>query len=843
MAGALKAGGVYVAVSAAIGEFAKAMGDVVRTVEQTAKKVKESAQAVANVGTLFAAGMGGAVLAAAESNAAMRADLEKLKSYLYTLAADLGDAFGPFLRELTTTVGSVVGAFQRLSPEVKASVARLVVLVAATGAVAGVVSRGAGLMEGLAKAAGAVLVPALNAASVATKALGKAGGAVFPKLGKDVAAMEAGMVKSLARMALGFGAVLLPVLAVAAAVTALALLAGALYEAWNDSSTGMKDAVLSAWERLKGLGKRLAEALASWWESLKGFVLAGLRLVLEAVAGKVRAIGKAVAPLARGLGLDGIASTYEDMQQLTGDKLLSSLQEGATFLADKASEAAGAVAGAARKVADSVGKGFAYAGKGLGRAWADSGIEERLKQLKGLFQGVVGGRGPEMRRPEETPEELAAAGGSARTVGRMGMPGGFAAIRNELATGWGLMAQAARTRYLAAMKETRALAEAIYQSVTAARTAIVSRFISRLESSLMGLAEAAQQGFTAGGPQGAVAAVGVELLMRSQAFQELMSIVAAIVQKVADALGAIITPLQEWYAALFLVVDAVLQALVPVLQQFGQVVEPLVPIVVLVAEVLSALGPVLTLLMQVLNPLMVAFELLAGPALKGLFDVVKFLARVVLTIVKAIGDVWNGILEAIQSVFRSLAKISVLGAKPLGFLNGWADGLEGAMVDTDALANSLRRLNGLTYEAAQERARETAAVLRNREAVAKATESLTNVPNAWKVALARFEAQDAQQGPGATPTVPVPTSPSMPAGNGATWTPSTPGNRPPPPGAGAGGGDLLAPARGALVNTVNISAFSPTEAMERFTGFFDRMQFRATGTRGVAGRYALPEAP
>jgi phage-related protein len=843
MSGALKAGGVYVAVSAAIGDFAKSMGEVVRTVEQTAKRVKESAKAIADVGTLFAAGMAGAVLAAAKSNDLIRRDLEDLQEQLYTLAAEVGDAFGPFVRDLSKAVASLVGAFQRMSPEVKEAGARFVVFMAATGATAGILSKSAGLVEGLAKAAGAVLVPALNAASAATKLLGQASATSFPAVGKAVAGMEAGVLKSLARVAVGFGAVLVPVAAVAAAIAALALLAGALYEAWSDSSTGMRKAVLEAWESLKGLGRQLADTLGGWWESLKGFLVAGLKVLLEAVAGAARKLGQVLGPLAKGLGLESLAGTFEELQSLTGERLLKDLQEGASFLADKASQAAGAlvegVKAVGTEVAEGVGYGLANATKGLKRIYEDTGLSKLPGQLKAALGGMLGGPAGQVRAPDE--------GVDVATVGGYGVGAGMTDTLRALAQGQiteigRLGTKIISDRLRAAREEARRMADEVYWGIANVRKALTDKFLSRLESSLMGLVEAAQAGFAAGGPQGAVAAVGLDLLTQSKAFQELMSIVAAIVQQVADALGAFLVPMQEWYAALFLVVEAVMQALVPVLQQLGQAMASLAPIVVLVAELVAALAPVITLLMQVLNPLMVAFELLGGPALKALFDVVKFVARIIITIVKAIGDVWNGILGAIADVFRSLSRISVLGAKPLGFLGGWAEGLESAMVDTDALAESLRRLNGLTYEAAQERARETAAVLRNKEALQKATEELSNVPNAFKVALARFEAQDAQQGPATMPPVPVPTSPAAPAGNGATWTPSSGNTRPPPGGVGAFPEGTQAQ-RSLVINTLNVAAFSPTEAMQRFEGMLDRLNFRSTGSRGVGGRYALPEAP
>ncbi|MBN1208086.1 MAG: hypothetical protein JXB05_24695, partial [Myxococcaceae bacterium] len=604
MAGALKAGGVYVAVSAAIGDFAKTMGQVVRSVEQTAKRVKESAKAIADVGTLFAAGMGGAVLAAAQSNRAIQADLEKLKGYLYTLAADIGDAFGPFLRELTQAIGSVVGAFQRLSPEVKAGAAQLVAMVASAGAGAAVLSKSAALVEGLAKATGLVLVPALNSASTAAKLLAQASSTAFPAVGKAVAGMEAGVLKSLARMAVGFGAVLLPVLAVAAAVAGLALLAGAVYEAWE--SAGLKEWVQGLWESVKKLAGELADTLAGWWSTLAGFLKKGAQALLEVLATVVRQLASTLKPLAELAGLEGLSASLGELSNLTGKRLLEDLEDGATFLFDKAAEGAKVLAEGAvsvgKEVGEGVSRGLAYSAKGLKRAYENSGLSKLPGQLKEALSGALGGPAGKVRAPfKEVEVSTVGAAGSGMTDALRSLGQGGMTEIGRLGT------KVIGDRLRAARDEAQRLADELYQGIANARKTLVDRFLGSLSSSLTALVDAAQTGFAAGGPEGAVAAVALELLMQSEAFQQLMEIVTATVQQVADALGAFIVPLQDWYAALFMVVDAVMQALVPVLQQLGQVISPLVPLVVLVADLLAALAPVITLLMQVLNPLMIAF--------------------------------------------------------------------------------------------------------------------------------------------------------------------------------------------------------------------------------------------
>ncbi|HYH96172.1 hypothetical protein [Hyalangium sp.] len=822
MSGALKAGSVYVSVSAAIGEFTQSMGQIIKSVENTAKRVKEAAKGIAEVGAVFAAAMGGAVLAAAQSNRAMQRDLEHLKGYLYTLAADLGDAFGPFLRELTAAVGSVVGAFQRLSPEVKAAVAQFVVLGAGVGAGAAVLSKAAGLVEGVAKAAGLVLVPALNGASVAAKGLGAASASTFPALGKAVAGMEAGVSQSLAKMALSFAGVLIPIAAVAAAVAGIVLLAGTLYEAWNDSSTGMKAAVLSAWESIKDLGKKLADTLGGWWTTLKGFLLEGLKTLLDVVAGVARKIGGVMAPLARGLGLDRLASVYEDLQQLTGDRILRDLQSGASFLADKVTEAATTLANGAvsvgKEVAEGVSYGLAYSTKGLKRLAKDTGLEDLPGRLKAALSGVLAGPAGQVRKPFEDVD-----------VSTVGKGPGLGASAREFQSG---MSSAVRARLDYLKEQAKQLADSAADAMRAARESLAQRFAGAF-GDLSALFSTFQQGMAAGGPAGGLIAVIADLLTRSQQFAVLVETLSGLIGMVADWLGKLVEPFIPLVGAIAHLIEAGLQALTPVLQSLSAFVEPLVPSIMVLGELLAGLAPVIALVVQALMVVLNPLQLFAGPALKALFSVLKTVSTIILTVMKALGDVWNGIVGAIQKVFRMLADISVFGVKPLGFLDGWADGLQKAKVDTEAMARALQSLTGMTYEAALEKAKETAEVIRNRQATEKATQALTNVPSAFKYALASFSAQD-PQGPG---TMPVPSAPPPPSGGG-TWDSGTPSPW--------GGTGVTAPGQtpggvgsGPAIDTVNITTTSVPEAMEKLEKLMDRLGFARTGSRGRPGRYAV----
>lgn len=825
MAGALRAGSVYVAVSAAIGDFVKGLTAAVKATEVAAKKIKESAEALANVGAIFAAGMTGAVLAAAQSNRAIQADMERLKAYLYTLAADIGDAFRPALRALTQHVAQLVGAFQRLRPELRESVAEVVVFLATLGAGAAVLGRTAGLVEGLAKATGAVLVPALGAATAATKALAAAGAgsAGFPAITRAVAQMEAGVLRSLAKLAVSFGAVLLPIAAVTAAIAALALLAGTLYEAWEDTSTGLKATVLGWWESLKSLGAQLAETMAGWFTTLRSFVLAGLAVVLDVVARMARDAGSVLGPLARGAGLTDLAKRLEAMGGLTGTALLGDLTSGAEYMANKAREGAAALqqgaAEAGEKISRGAARGLEFSARGLRRLAADTGLDrlpERLKNVVSELGQLFGAEG-RIRSPFEDVD-----------VARVGRGGALPSAAAEFSRGGSAAERAAFDRMKA---HARRLAEEAAAAMAQARESIRGRFAAAL-GQVGETLEAFAQGVAAfGGPQGGIAAVAADLLTRSAGFRAVLEIAEGALARIGDALGAFLAPLEPVIAALFMLVDGALTAIAPALNTLSGFVAPLVPPLVLTGRLFQALAPALAMAVHALALVVNPMQLFAGPILKGLFEVLKMVGLTILHVVRALGGAWNGIINAIQTVFRKLADISVLGKKPLGFLDKWADGLDRAKIDTDALAKSIMELNGLTWEAARQKAEETAAVLRNRQALDRATEALSNVPNAWKVALARFEAQDPQQPPVGSGG-PVPATPEPPG----TWAP----RRPPPGGVGTNpGGNNTQTVQVPLVGAITINAYSPEEALARAEGLLDKLNFRRFGTRGSQGRYGV----
>lgn len=244
------------------------------------------------------------------------------------------------------------------------------------------------------------------------------------------------------------------------------------------------------------------------------------------------------------------------------------------------------------------------------------------------------------------------------------------------------------------------------------------------------VADAAMQGFQAGGPWGALIAVIAQLLTHTKGFMDIIHMFDEVIGQIVQALN----PLMEGLKPLMKIIATTLA-------RFGQMLGALT----------MALGPILELVGNALIPIFNALD----PVFRGLFEVVRGLGLLVAYIALGIAKVWNGILEGIATVFDKLGDISVMGKHPLGFLNDWADGIRNAKVSTSALTGAIDDLKDATLDTTMaEMAKEEVpdpcnpgantsvceAANAMADAARTATESLTNVPSGYKMALARFDA-------------------------------------------------------------------------------------------------------
>ncbi|EPX62552.1 hypothetical protein D187_008740 [Cystobacter fuscus DSM 2262] len=641
-----------------------------------------------------------------------------------------------------------------------------------------------------------------------------------------------------------------PVLAITAAVAALVLLAGSLYRAWNRGGAGLKEVLAGVGESVRGLAAQVKDTFVGIFDAFMEFALGLASAFLEVLAAKVRAVAAFAEEVARKAGRENWADNLAQVQKLSGTGMVKAIVGQVSPVVDAARQklaSAGAVLKSiGKETGQAIGYGLSESVGGLKDLFQDTGLAGMKEQIENWLQGLMPKVGdpssvsaPDDREAaaaryadwvkkqdaslREALYEDAAAANKAlaaeaaaieETVRQVEREAQEASEMAQLQAEASLeaaedarRAQAAEAEqaveaWRASRDEARRLAEAVAD----AREALASNLASRT-GNLQGLVQSAGQGAMVGGPVGAAVAVGLDLLTQSEGFQQIIEMVNTVIQQVADALGSFLVPLQPLVASVLRLVPIIANALGPVFSFIGQLLEPLVPVFYVIGEVLQVLEPLLQMFAGALQLVAMPIKLLVDTALRMLFEGLKMLGVALLALVRGISWLWNGLVEGVQLLLRTLAHLPFLDG-----LNKVADELEAVKVDRDALKQSQEELLNLTYEQARAKAAETAATIKNTKALQEATESLTNVPAAWRVAQRRFQAQDAR------------TSPLLPAG----LAPST---------AQAAPAQTAAPA--IAIGTVNVSGEDTGRALAKLEQHLNNLSFRNRGTRAGPGRYAV----
>lgn len=234
----------------------------------------------------------------------------------------------------------------------------------------------------------------------------------------------------------------------------------------------------------------------------------------------------------------------------------------------------------------------------------------------------------------------------------------------------------------------------LIQAKEEARSEFVKDLAMRAAGPAKGIIEAGAKGAQVGGVFGAIVAVLAEFLFGSKQFQAITKAAGAGLQAVSDALG--------------------------------KMLESSAPLVVFIEPLAEVVG----LLAEMINTAL-------GPSLWFLFEVSRGITWVVLQVARGIGEIWNGLVATIEAIFRGLAELEILGAKPFGFLKGWADAVGSAKLSMDGLDKAIKKLETTTYDTAK------AEVLLGDEAerqLAAQAAADVNVPGDFNRELARFEA-------------------------------------------------------------------------------------------------------
>lgn len=252
---------------------------------------------------------------------------------------------------------------------------------------------------------------------------------------------------------------------------------------------------------------------------------------------------------------------------------------------------------------------------------------------------------------------------------------------------------------------------------------------------------------------GAVVMVVAQLMAQSKQAQALMTGLDNVFQAFADEVGVVVTILS------------------PLVQGLSSVAKWFEKALGIGSVVFSKLQPVWNRLMQAMKPVTEVLDKLGESTLRGLFMALKMLATGLLELMLAVRLAMNSVSDTAREIINvTTAAMPELRKRLLALLP--------AHMGTDDLEQALKDLASLTYESA-------AAQADLAKAASDAAESLTNVPAAYNVALARY---NAARGVASAQELAVLGGGS--AGAGGAGGGASPGNpnlgRRPPPGQGGG---------------------------------------------------------
>ncbi|QSQ10755.1 phage tail protein [Myxococcus landrumensis] len=744
--GGLKVGDVYVVVTAAVGEFTRSMRKIVADVASTAGKVEQLGNKIGEIGAIVSAGLYGALAAAAAFDSSITERMERIGLVFQTVGAEIGDAVLPHLERLSSALEQALGWFQRLDPVAKSAMGSFLFLATGAGLAGGAVGKVAGVVKQLAESTLAFVVPALDGAGKSVVRFSEFLRAETPvvegnmkKVAKGAEQVDASFARAFRNAAARVLLVGAPLAAVALAVTGVVMLAGTLYRAWHDSSTGMRDAFVSVGQAVADVASRIGKFFQQLFAGLADLVGKWARGQLDMFATVVRGLARLAAPLARALNLDGIANTLDGLRDLTGDAVLGGLK--------------GLVDGTVSTLRN--GLASVWEGVTYGASYAFDGVKLMGSDAAAFLREKFGGVFDDLRGPKGKLREKA---------GEPEIEVGKAPLQEFDAKAFlARVGNAAAILHQVAQRKAKELADALARAADEAKRALTSRF-SQAFGRIYELVDRFQQGMSAGGVWGGLIAVVAELLSQSTTFGTLLQMVTNFIQYVADVLGRVLAPVLPLLASVFNMVTPILDALVPVLEMFARPVQAITPIFELLGTLFEGLAPVITVFGQILVALMQPLTVLSGPIMKGLFAVVRVVAMGILYVVKGIGTVWNAIIGFIAGVFKTLSKIPLVG----GAFKKMAQGLDSMKVPMDAVDSALETLKDTSYDTAAANAAAGVAAWENAAATNRATEALLNVPTGFKVALARFNAMEPIPGSSSSPlgSSPLTPSPAVPVSGG-----------------------------------------------------------------------------
>lgn len=713
-------GDLFVSLSLKSESFSKGVADAADKVEGLASK---AAAAIGDISGGFAAlgGVAAGALALAATGAdglagvssRAKAETERLQRATTLLAVEVSEVLLPAVRAMTDGVLRLVGMWRSLDEGTRKNIGSMLGWAAAIGAGLAATSKGLVIFKGFFELA-VVLAPAI-------------------------------------------GAMIVPLLAVAAAMAGVLLLAGALRAAGKRTTDEWLEGLGNLWkaytsfvssmlELYEFAAEDIRDAFVSAFRGVVGAARAAFAVIVEGALLAAKTMGRVMAPLARGTGQNQIASMWESIQVMNSDGILKAFDEGVAAMERGARKYVSALPGELAAGA------FKAAMGPLGAVIDPSMLATDFKKALAGSKEILGDAYAPLERLFAQFLDGIKGFGAAKTPGVPGDAVAMGKSGDQLEKVATRKWQGIRAGFDRFADEVDRMNKEMEESAKRARESLVSRAIGALGDLGSIISNAAQA--AAGGPWAVAASVAMDLLTRSEGFKALVEVLNGIVGTVADALGVLFVALRPVVGALGVIITAVVDTLQPVLNVVANVLQSFAPPLMVVGNLLRALAPVLQILAQVVMMVTMPLTMLAGPILKALFEVLKFVSVVILTVVRAVGSVWNTILDAVLFVLRALDSL------PFVDLGGVIETVKGMKMDTAALGEQIQGMKDMEWDDSMRDAGDAADSFT--KAATKAGQEMLNVPAIWKRALRAGQAMDPQA------------SPLLPPGSAGAQAPASP---------------------------------------------------------------------
>lgn len=240
------------------------------------------------------------------------------------------------------------------------------------------------------------------------------------------------------------------------------------------------------------------------------------------------------------------------------------------------------------------------------------------------------------------------------------------------------------------------------------------------------------------GPLGALIGIIIEIATGTQSMADIVAFLDEVVQMVTKALDGLLQFIRPLLSVLMSIVSGPIAALSDIFVVIGDALSPL-------AAALVPLGPLLQTLSAAVSSFFGALSIIQPilqAAFFGIYYILNSIALIVMSVVYGLGVVWNGIINVLVGVLELLSKVPGVGK----LLDEAIKSLEDSKINLQAIEDDIVKAANTSFEEAtaqaNAQAEATAAVEDTTAAMHQMTAEMINVPEGYKVALARFQSMD-----------------------------------------------------------------------------------------------------